>query len=98
MVDYKLDNEELELLKSLENGEWQSIKNLEQELKKHKQIAKNSMKKDKRINIRLSSKDLELLKTTAIERGLPYQTLVSSILHQYVTGRLVEKNFSRATI
>ena len=91
MVDYKLDNEELELLESLENDEWQSVKNLDQELKEHKKIAKNTMKKDKRINIRLSSKDLEMIKTTAVELGLPYQTLVSSILHQYVTGRLVQK-------
>ena len=91
MVDYKLDNEELELLESLENNEWQSVKNLDQELKEHKKIAKNTMKKDKRINIRISSKDLEMIKTTAAELGLPYQTLVSSILHQYVTGRLVQK-------
>jgi predicted DNA binding CopG/RHH family protein len=91
MVDYKLDNEELELLKSLENDEWQSVKNLDQELKEHKKIAKNTMKKDKKINIRISSKDLEMIKTTAVELGLPYQTLVSSILHQYVTGRLVQK-------
>jgi len=91
MIDYKLDNEELELLESIENDEWQSVKNLDQELKEHKKIAKNTMKKDKRINIRLSSKDLEMIKTTAVELGLPYQTLVSSILHQYVTGRLVHK-------
>jgi predicted DNA binding CopG/RHH family protein len=91
MVDYKLDNEELELLESIENDEWQSVKNLDQELKEHKKIAKNTMKKDKRINIRLSSKDLEMIKTTAVELGLPYQTLVSSVLHQYVTGRLVQK-------
>jgi len=91
MIDYKLDNEELEILESLENDEWQSVKNLDQELKEHKKIAKNTMKKDKRINIRISSKDLEMIKTTAAELGLPYQTLVSSILHQYVTGRLVQK-------
>ncbi len=91
MVDDKLDNEELELLKSLENDEWQSVENLDQELKEHKKIAKNTMKKDKRINIKLSSKDLEMLKATAIELGLPYQTLVSSVLHQYVTGRLIQK-------
>ena len=91
MIDYKLDNEELELLESIENDEWQSVKNLDQELKEHKKIAKNTMKKDKRINIRLSSKDLEMIKTTAVELGLPYQTLVSSVLHQYVTGRLVQK-------
>jgi predicted DNA binding CopG/RHH family protein len=91
MIDYKLDSEELELLESLENDEWQSVKDLDQEIRGHQKIAKNTMKKDKRINIRVSSKDLEMLKTTAVELGLPYQTLVSSILHQYVTGRLVQR-------
>ncbi len=91
MIDYKLDKEELEILESLENDEWRSVKDLEKEIEKHKQIAKNTIKKDKRINIRISSKDLEKIKTTAVELGLPYQTLISSILHQYVTGRLVPK-------
>ena len=91
MIDYKLDSEELELLESLENDEWQSVKDSDQEIRGHQEIAKNTMKKDKRINIRVSSKDLEMLKTTAVELGLPYQTLVSSILHQYVTGRLVQR-------
>ena len=91
MIDYKLDKEEQELLKSIESGEWQSVDNLEDEIKKHKEIAKNTLKKDKRINIRLSSNDLQMLKTTAVELGMPYQTLVSSVLHQYVTGRLVQK-------
>ena len=91
MIDYKLDKEEQELLESIESGEWQSVDNLEDEIKKHREIAKNTLKKDKRINIRLSSNDLQMLKTTAVELGMPYQTLVSSILHQYVTGRLVQK-------
>jgi predicted DNA binding CopG/RHH family protein len=91
MIDYKLDKEEQELLESIESGEWQSVDNLEDEIKKHKDIAKNTLKKDKRINIRLSSNDLQMLKTTAAELGMPYQTLVSSVLHQYVTGRLVPK-------
>ena len=91
MIDYKLDKEEQELLESIESGEWQSVDNLENEVKKHKEFAKNTLKKDKRINIRLSSNDLKMLKTTAVELGMPYQTLVSSVLHQYVTGRLVQK-------
>ena len=91
MIDYKFDKEEQELLESIESGEWQSVDNLEDEIKKHREIAKNTLKKDKRINIRLSSNDLQMLKTTAVELGMPYQTLVSSVLHQYVTGRLVQK-------
>ena len=88
MKEYKLDKEEQRLLDSVENGEWASVDNLQQEIKKHQEIAKNTLKKDKRINIRLSSFDLEALKTNAVEMGMPYQTLVSSILHQYISGRL----------
>ncbi len=86
-----LDDEEKELLQSLESNEWVSVDNLEEEINRHREIARNTLRKDKRINIRLSSHDLEALKTNAVETGLPYQTLVSSILHQYVTGRLVSK-------
>jgi len=92
MKSYKIDKEEQELLNSLENGEWESVPNLEDEIKLHQEIAKNTLKKDKRINIRLSTNDLEVLKTQAVELGLPYQTLVSSILYQYASGRLVQKH------
>ena len=91
MKTYILDHEEQELLQSLENDEWESVENLKDEIKFHQDIAKNTLRKDKRINIRLSSNDLEALKTNAVELGLPYQTLVSSILHQYASGRLIQK-------
>jgi len=91
MKSYKLDIQEQELLDSLESEEWESVPNLEDEIKLHQEIAKNTLRKDKRINIRLSANDLEALKTQAVELGLPYQTLVSSILHQYASGRLVQK-------
>lgn len=84
-----LDREERELLQSLETDNWVSVDNLEEEIIKHQEIARNTLRKDKRINIRLSSQDLEALKTNAVEIGIPYQTLVSSVLHQYTTGRLV---------
>ncbi len=88
MKNIILDKEEKELLKSLERDEWESVENLDDEIQKHREIAKNTLKKDQRINIRLSSNDLDSLKTTAAELGLPYQTLISSILHQYASGRL----------
>jgi len=91
MKDFNLDNEEMELLESLESGEWNSINNLEDEIQIHQNIAKNTLKKDKRVNLRMSSKDLEAIKTYAVEEGLPYQTLMSSVLHKFVTGRLVDK-------
>jgi len=91
MKNNKLDIEEQKLLDSLESGEWESVPNREDEIKLHQEIAKNTLRKDKRINIRLSVNDLEALKTQAVELGLPYQTLVSSILHQYASGRLVQR-------
>jgi predicted DNA binding CopG/RHH family protein len=91
MKDFNLDSEEMELLESLESGEWNSVDNLEDELISHQNIAKSTLKKDKRVNLRMSSKDLEAIKTYAVEEGLPYQTLMSSVLHKFVTGRLVDK-------
>ena len=69
----------------------QHVKNLKEEIKLHKKIAQNTLKKDKRVNLRMSSKDLEAIKTYAVEEGLPYQTLISSVLHKFITGRLVDK-------
>ncbi|SMN00695.1 Conserved domain protein [uncultured Candidatus Thioglobus sp.] len=91
MNKYQLNNEEQELSDSLETNEWESVANVKDEISTHQVIAKNTLRKDKRINIRLSSNDLEALKTNAVELGLPYQTLVSSVLHQYATNRLHAK-------
>ncbi len=90
MKKIKLDREEKELLDSLERGEWKPVRNLKHEIKKHQTCAINTLKKDKRVNIRISEKDLDDIKTVAAEDGMPYQTLMSSVLHRYVTGRLVE--------
>ena len=85
-----LTSEEKKLLNSIEKGEWSSVKNLKSEIKKSTQYAKNTIKKDQRINIRISSKDLHLIQTIAIEDGIPYQTLISSILHKFASGKLHE--------
>jgi predicted DNA binding CopG/RHH family protein len=89
--DLKLDKEEQGIQKAYESGELESIPNLEEEIAFYTNAAKNALKKDKRINIRLTSRDLLELKLKAVEEGIPYQTLVSSILHKYLNGRLVEK-------
>ena len=91
MKKIKLDKEEKDILDSYEKGEWQSVKNLNKEVEKHRQYARATLAKDRRINIRISSKDLEEIQAIAVEDGIPYQTLISSILHRYVNGRLVEK-------
>ena len=84
----KLDLEELELLESLENGEWQSVENLEEELKLHKNIAENTVKRDKKVDVYLSARDFSKLEAIALEFGIPAKTFISSILHQYATGKL----------
>jgi len=85
-----LDDEERDIIESVERGEWTSVKNLKQEIKKHQQYAKNTLRKDKRVNIRISSRDLEALQSRAVEDGIPYQTLMGSVLHRFVAGRFKE--------
>ncbi len=87
----KLNKEEKEILKSYENDEWVSVSK-PASITKYKAAAKATFKKDKRVNIRISALDLELLQERALIEGLPYQTLMSSVLHKYVTGRFAEKN------
>jgi len=87
MRKVKLNKEEKEILKDFESGEYKSV--LTQKSKKNLQaIADETFKKDKRINIRISGRDLESLQRRALEEGIPYQTLVSSVLHKYVSGGL----------
>jgi len=88
----KLTKEEKELTKSLDKGEWRTIPNLKEEIKRSKAYAKATIIKDRRMNIRIAKKDLDSLKVKAIEEGIPYQTLVSSIIHKFLSGRLVEKH------
>jgi predicted DNA binding CopG/RHH family protein len=86
-----LDKDEQEILESFERGEWKSVQNVKSEIMKHQQYARKTLKKDKRVNIRISSKVLEEIQALAVENGIPYQTLMSSILHRYVSGYLIEK-------
>ncbi len=88
---HKLESDEKETLESFERGEWRSRKNAGDEIKRYQSYAKAQLKKDKRINIRLSARDLEDIQRQAVIEGIPYQTLISSIIHKYNTGRLVEK-------
>jgi predicted DNA binding CopG/RHH family protein len=87
----KLDTEEQDILESFERGEWKPIKNKEEEIRRYAGYAKATLKKDKRINIRISDKDLESIQNVAIEEGIPYQTLISSLIHKFVTGKITEK-------
>ena len=86
-----LTPEERDILESYENDEWISVAT-KPEIEKFRAAAKATFKKNKRVNIRISEMDLELLQERAMIEGLPYQTLMSSVLHKYITGRLIEKN------
>jgi predicted DNA binding CopG/RHH family protein len=83
----KLDALEKELLGSVESGEWKSAGG-KRERARYSRHAKATFRKDRRLNIRLSSKDLEAIRKRALAEGLPYQTLISSLLHKYAAGRL----------
>jgi predicted DNA binding CopG/RHH family protein len=82
---------ELEILKAFESGQLKSIAS-KSELAKFKAAARASAIKDKRVNIRLSSVDLTDIQVKAMEEGVPYQTLITSVLHKYVSGKLVERS------
>lgn len=80
---YQLDPEEEEILKAFEEGKLTRVDNFEEEKKLLEEAARNTSKKTKNINIRLSERDLHKLKVKAAKQGIPYQTLAASILHQY---------------
>jgi predicted DNA binding CopG/RHH family protein len=87
-----IDQEEKDLMESIERDEWQTIKNIDQEREKAIAAARNTLKKDKRINLRLSQKDYHQIQVKAIEEGIPYQTLISSLVHKYLNGSLAPRS------
>ena len=85
------DKQEKDLIRSVENGEWIPDAKHKLEIRKARRAARNTFTKDQRMNIRIASRDLNLLKLKALENGMPYQTLVSSIIHKYLKEVLVDK-------
>lgn len=90
-VKPKLDPEELEILEAFESGALKPLPDAKVLMKQHRDAAVATFQKDSRINIRISSRDLRSLQKRALSEGLPYQTLIASLLHKYVEGRLVEQ-------
>ncbi len=82
MKYYELDKEEQEILDSVEKGEWKPVKDLAKEKRRLMQAAKNTLNKNRNINIRLSERDLQKLKAKAAREGIPYQTLAASVIHR----------------
>lgn len=87
-----MDQEEKDLMESIERDEWQPVRDFDRERKKALLAARNTLKKDKRINLRLSQKDYHQIQIKAIEEGIPYQTLISSIVHKYLNGSLSSRS------
>lgn len=87
----KPDHDESEVIEAYETGRLKSVAT-KAELARLRAAARATALKDRRVNIRLSSADLTDIQTRALEEGMPYQTLIASILHKYVTGRLQERD------
>jgi predicted DNA binding CopG/RHH family protein len=85
-----LEKQEKAILASYKRGEWQPAKRAKQERSRYSRYAKATFRKDRRLNIRISSKDLEAIQKRAMGEGLPYQTLISSLLHKFASERLRE--------
>ena len=83
-----MTKEEKDLLASYERGEWKRVDNLKKRVNRYQKIARLTLRKDKRINIRISAKDLEEIQKKALDEGIPYQTLISSVLHKYISRGL----------
>ena len=87
----KLDVYENEILSAFEKGNLKSIAPQKTDLAKFKAAATATFIKERRVNIRLSTPDLMDIQARALEEGLPYKTLIASILHKFVSGRLIEQ-------
>jgi predicted DNA binding CopG/RHH family protein len=85
------DEEELEILQAWNAGLLKPVSNMTQQMTAHRAVADATFKKDQRLNIRISSRDLKSLQARALEEGIPYQTFAASLLHKFVSGHLVDQ-------
>lgn len=92
-----LDRDEKQVLSAFESGKLKSTVTSEASLRRYREYARATLSKNKRVNIRLSTPDLSEIQSRAAEEGIPYQTLIASVLHKFVAGRLTEKS-SRLTV
>ena len=86
-----LDRYEKQVLSAFETGKLKSTVTSEASLRRYREYARATLTKNRRVNVRLSTQDLSEIQTRAAEEGVPYQTLISSVLHKFVTGRFAEK-------
>ena len=92
MIKHKnnLIKEDEDLIEALEKDGYHSINNEAEEIQRYTKIFRDSVEKVKRVNIRMTSRDVEKAQAVAMREGIPYSTLLTNILHQYFTGRLKE--------
>ncbi|MGE4488860.1 MAG: hypothetical protein AB7E95_04855 [Kiritimatiellales bacterium] len=88
----KLNKEEADILKAYEDGSIKLSTPSRKEIQEIRKRAENTFRKERRVTIRLYDHDLKGIQKKAMEKGLPYQTLISGMIHQYVEGSLVEKS------
>lgn len=86
-----MTNEEREILERFERDEIHSIPGAEREMELARRMARNTFNKIRRVNLRMTERDFNLAHSRAREEGIPYQTLLSSVIHKYLSGRLIEK-------
>ena len=91
ILNDKLSAEERDILDGFERGELRSAPGAEREVEVARQAARNTFNKTKRVNLRVTERDFKLAHSRAREEGIPYQTLLSSVIHKYLAGRLTEK-------
>ncbi len=87
----KLSKEEADIARSYELGEWKPVKNRSAEIRRYQAYARETLRKRRRVNIRISPQDLAGVQRKALAEGIPYPTLLASIIHKFVTGKFVEK-------
>jgi len=87
-----LSKDEKDILTSVEADEWRSEKDRKKLTEQYQSYARETFRKDRRINIRLAGRDLEAIQKRAMIEGMPYQTLIASVLHKFAAGRLVDKD------
>lgn len=90
MKNLHLTKEEAQILKDVESGKYKSVKNLPKEIARFQEYARETLNKTRNINIRLTERDFRAVKVIAAQKGLPYQTFIGSLLHQYSTGSIKE--------
>ncbi len=92
MTHHDMDTEERDILDRFERGELRTAPGADREMEDAREAAHNTFKKTRRVNLRVTERDYMLVRARAREEGIPYQTLLSSIIHKYVSGRLSENS------